>query len=1660
MFKKIIAFILSLSIVLTAIPVVFAEETATTHSTLSGESTNSYEEPYIVCELPEKRSEDTKHFLMSDRSIMAAVYEQPVHYKDGEEWKDINNNLSVTDGSDEYENQANSIHTRFAKKSNNKKLATLKKEDFTVYWSLDNAEKVSAEVMEQNTTSESNLSSLKNLVGSVTYPQIQNYVDLQYVVTPNTVKENIILKDKNAPAEYSFTYETKKLDYRVNDIGEVELYDEDNDENVVFVIEKPYMYDSANVRSDNVEMQVEATKKGFTLTVKPDEEWLSSEDRVWPIVIDPSTTTNINSNIIDAVIGDQLEPWVEGNDFLLVGATPDSNNGAKPYRTLIRFKLLPDIGENSTIIKATMEIRPYPLVEGWEIENKDLLTENNVQVNVHKVLGGFADSGISWSTFGYEQEAQDYFIFIPPKEQKNDGEITIENPFVADITQAVNDWYADSSTNNGIMLQSESLDKNVGLMRFISSECAIWSGQTNELLPKLTVIYRNNVGLEGYWSYTTQNAGERGASSVNNHNGNLVYTHSDVSYNSGINGFTLSHIYNSAEAVSGTDAQSAIVKYGSGWRLNLVQRLETPNIAAENIEKVYIDGDGTKHYFMRLENGSIVDEDGLGYTLTAINETVDSGTTPLTQQIKSKDDTVMKFDEWGYLRRIIDTNDNTISLNYSPVSNGTNELTSISTSSGGNISLNYNNNHYLNSIKDNANRTTAQFTYNNGFLTKITYLDGTETNFTYNQNGNYRMSVVQHSVDQKNHYGYDSFNRVNSVALNGKNNAVGSSYTFDYEYNQTTITDNRNRSIIYQFDTFGRPTCAYDSEGNAVSQSYTANSNTQSEIFKNNKINLSSNNVRYIENFIKNGTFASNLANWQSYTTSTQDNTIELVTGEGFMSGNSVKISTTELSTNKIYQNITSYLYGTYTVTAYVKATTVYSSTQQEPYGYAIEAVTSNSRTLYSDYIKRASTTNTNNGYEKISFTVELAENERLTSVGVGLFNATGTIYIDCVQLEQGDSSNKINLLSNSGFETNIPYQDLTPTDFTTDYTNNVYVSGEGRTSGNSLCLTGDANDHITVLQSIPVSGEKGAVYSFGAWAQSDATPRHADQSLPNNITFDEEQAQNTESTIKVEIRITNNDGTIQRVAAEFNEYVSAWQFATRTVVAKKPHGNIAIYVCCNENTNPVNFDDLYLYKDTAQSYVYDSNGNVTSTADNAKQQSNYEYSGNYLSKMLEADGTGFEYIYDSKNNLVASRSSEGLQTIISNNSQGSPTSTVVGANNYSAALQSGKSYYIRLKGSGKYLSIPGSSTNNYASAQQEAFTGNSNQRWVLEASPKGGYYLHPEYLQSKSLHITNSYNYDGASVAIYNNNQENQQIFDISPQTDFTYKLTPRTSSDGKVIAVADYGTQNVVTLRTAVDTGDDNQSWYFEAADISATSEIEDGMVYQLRARNSGRYANVIGGAVSSGTGIIQYEQLNTNFQKYIVSRYEDTDYYIISPLHATNMLLGVSDTTSSYGYKALKIYDSTVADNKLFTLQYNSSKKGFRIIPKAYPTECVKVAFSSTVNNSDLATSAVSNADNEYFIFEPVSKTINSYSSYTEDKNYIKTVTDSLGNTTTYDYDFAKGLQTSVTNAKGVATNYTYEDNTDRLKTVSTAGSTVRYDYKTFGGIEKISRQLCRL
>lgn len=136
------------------------------------------------------------------------------------------------------------------------------------------------------------VSSESMLYKSVFYEQIIDNVDLEYNVLPTKVKEVIILRNNQIKFDkLSFRIETDLALETNNDIIEARI------NNVtLFVIEAPYMSDSAGKRNNNI--YYELTKlddKEYLLKLVLDEQWLNDESIVYPVVVDP-TITNFRQN--------------------------------------------------------------------------------------------------------------------------------------------------------------------------------------------------------------------------------------------------------------------------------------------------------------------------------------------------------------------------------------------------------------------------------------------------------------------------------------------------------------------------------------------------------------------------------------------------------------------------------------------------------------------------------------------------------------------------------------------------------------------------------------------------------------------------------------------------------------------------------------------------------------------------------------------------------------------------------------------------------------------------------------------------------------------------------------------------------------------------------------------------------------------------------------------------------------------------------------------------------------------------------------------------------------------------------------------------------------------------------------------------------------------
>lgn len=178
--------------------------------------------------------------------------------------------------------------------------------------------------------------------------------------------------------------------------------------------------------------------------------------------------------------------------------------------------------------------------------------------------------------------------------------------------------------------------------------------------------------------------------------------------------------------------------------------------------------------------------------------------------------------------------------------------------------------------------------------------------------------------------------------------------------------------------------------------------------------------------------------------------------------------------------------------------------------------------------------------------------------------------------------------------------------------------------------IVGNSNVDKNIEQEVNVSGKKGDAFTLACWVNSKAVQNDSD----------------TGRKMSLSMHILRKDGSRQVIDSNINVDGSGWQFKSDVAIADSDYSKVYVYLVCTNNENETFFDNVGLFKEEyGQSYVYDSNGNVISSSDNAKNEQSFEYnSNNKLISSINPMGGKFEYQYDinNPNKLISATNSLG----------------------------------------------------------------------------------------------------------------------------------------------------------------------------------------------------------------------------------------------------------------------------------------------------------------------------------------------------------------------------------------------------------------------------------
>ncbi len=1250
-------------------------------------------------ELIEKRKPREKHFLQEDGTIIAKVYNEDIHYlKDGE-YKEIDNTLVNKDGI--ISNKSNDYKVEF-KENFKESLMKMTKGNHYIDF------KIRESKLDNLSTEKRKLSKKTK---NITYNNITDDIKIEYQTLSDKVKETIVLQNANY-SELSFELDTNLSLTEENG----EIISKDINGNIIFRIEKPFMIDSNDIRNDDIHYSLKSFDDGYILTLILDDEWLNSEERVFPVYVDPTITNNSQSiSLYDTYIypGDTND--TRSNKPYLKAGVEKVNGVDRINRTLIKFDL-PEIGTGSEIIYAELAFIGYPSTINSSNVNSKLVT-------VHKVTKDWNEDTANWNEMNDSYEKKVEAIFECWRSQISGSVIT---PVLVGggITNLVKKWYKDTP-NYGLLIKSvDEIYTDSDYPAFFSKN----NTMSENPKPCFTICYRNQNGIEPYLNYNEQSFSS-GKTCINTYNGNLTGIFDIGKTNGGKLPINLQLIYNTNDVVLNKN-----IGFGKGYKLNYYQTIKKVDIYdAEYLE--YEDEDGTLHYFQKkqkyfpiadCEDNIYLDEDGLGLEITEFNNNLNMTDKNGNKMIFERNDEVY------YLTKIIDADENCVIIAYS-----NNKISKIKDQSNQEISIIYNSNTI--NIVTPEDEIVVNYSDNKPIsiqsINGILYIEYNENNI---------ISSIEDITKIKMKYFYYPKKpyKIKSVQQYGVNNTIGKTIDLEYGFKSTTLKDDKNRCETLIFNDDGNLLSKNNLEEiDSIDNAYSLSLEYGKYDFGiTNKIISSSIPTKYIKNYLKNTSFETDETNF-------------LVDGEMLTKSFSSDIAYSGKRSLKVEsqhagQSLTQLISVKkgeyYTFSGYFK--------NSDPFVISLSYIDENGSKVFSEQ-----TVETSDKFARNDVTIyysDTATSDLKISIE---FISTNLTYIDDIQLEEGEVANAYNLIENSDFSSGIADWELTAINEKGEYVspNQFFELVKFNNNKNTaLKVKMDPSYTTRFEKKFPISGEYGDLYTVSFWYKNEGV-EECRQYSGNKVAIYYEEGENQEGHCP-----------FSSLNFDRNE---KWQFYSYRVRSLEDFKSIRLVFSQNTQANDFYITNISFYREpTSGDFQYDENGNLVSITNQSKEKYTFNYDKkNQLIETKSASGESIKYEYDNEkqDRVLSSMSETGIVTKIEYDNFGNEIMKSI-KKCYVNEIKNGN-YRIRCKGTNKYLKAE----LNYVMAEKDLC---SNTIWVIEKENEKliiKYSINPSYsitydndnISLLESNINNSFSFevnsDGSIYIFVDNGEERKYL-------------------------------------------------------------------------------------------------------------------------------------------------------------------------------------------------------------------------------------------------------------------------------------------------------------
>ncbi len=1131
---------------------------------------------------------------------------------------------------------------------------------------------IANESVDDSMTKLQKMMALDKLSGTIVYADILPGVDLEYVVQPYQVKENIIVKEKQNEYAYSFIIKLNNLEAVLNEDGSVSIVDPDTDE-LVYGIPAPVVYDSNYLYAPEGVAVYSLSQSGnnqYKLSISVDSAWMNADERVYPVTIDPTIYKGGRGldQMRDAYVSSAKASTNYGGGSTL-RAGYDSTYGYT--RVYVYLHALPSLPTNAYLVSAHLNL---------QATSNSIASDTCLGAYTIALSDMWTETGVKWSTHSAQfSELLDY---------QHISAGTLQSSISWDVTEAARKWYAGTQANQGIAVGLvEESGTSASSILFHSSES---SSSTAPYLPFYSFTYKDRKGLEDYYSYFTAGAGLAGSGYTNYATGNLTWAKPLLSTTDSLFPYTPTLVYNLANAGGSYTYSSNQVAYSTGctplgWKLNIQETIIKKKYTSSTHETAYYyiwaDADGTEHYFHPVDGSTTEykDEDGLLLTLDTSSSTkltiTDSGHNIRNFAKMTSTPNANVLEAW-YLTSIADKNNNVISFtfdsSYRPTTVGLTPNTStkidfltISYTSSGMPYVIWNPTTKEAIIfKYSSTATGSISTTSPKYLRQLIYAHG-ENATAQNWLDYYNSSTTTNiAVDAICSYTYDSSGRlltakdglsgseIRYTYTNGKivtvqeygNSSAGQQVRIIYGSGYTKVrTSGSDDSYgtsddiytVYSFDREGRVTNTYSTDlnctqiyGGASGEYVSDNENAKNSIKTSVTVGGSFSNYLLNGGF-EIGTTSQPLKYWTKTANVTRSDTYAT---RGSLYG--AEFSVHSNTTDSIYQYV-KLPAGEYNlslsinslacenVTVYLKAESVNNTYNKYSEEIPINEYYASGGDIFGNLRFSAADYNST-GYETFKIIIRV--------VGGSSVDSAASVIIDNIMLQKGYSATAYNLVEIGNFE-----------EF------NVNYNGTPLTQRSSIwepALEGNVDYIIDSNKAFnAVAKITGGLHTTGVIAQTIYTAPNATTLLSGTYIVSGfakavDQIPSDAGTFGLCVVVNYYQGTTGYIAGtpvylNFNKNTSEWQFVSGTFIidpamgfvhsievyaeySDQPRGyacfdNIAV-ICSTDDSviNNLYYPNGYIAMEQTgtytQYYKYDENNNVSRIANNRGEYTDYTY--------------------------------------------------------------------------------------------------------------------------------------------------------------------------------------------------------------------------------------------------------------------------------------------------------------------------------------------------------------------------------------------------------------------------------------------------------------------